>query len=810
MGKVRDGIKKTQGHWPAVVAVLLGIALRAALSRFMFLQADEEIFSYDAYYFILGRSLDYIVGKIGAYLLYPMVLAGWFKIFGVSLFGARLFTVLCWGIIMLVFYLIILRLTGNRRWALIGTLLLAILPYPLRYGHVALSEPFAWTFITVSIYLLLDGMERERWWTLLLAGSLVAVAFFARRSALILPLFIVPGLIWVNRGFLVKAVRQALVYGAGFVLPFAIGLGVFISLFGLDRLVELGFLSVPNMTQGWVLDLSTSSTFDSALYAIQPTIWKSLPILVPFLAGCMVLLASLHRNIWRVVYSSCLLWPAFIRMAFDGEASSIEIFIVTMVPLLSILPFLSRLDPQKAAISLALLLGSAVAFSTTTLSLDIWNVILYTGVGAILLIYLDDRLDSQLGSFVLLGAGLFLLTLICFREPQITTLLSYLVPIAGAAFFLLLPRDNAPNVPLVLKVTGLVLLQIMVLLPDLTGLYLPFVLILPLLGLLALGDRGERLWKVLRYLSVLGALAFIPMVPKEVPQPMIISVLLIIPLLYIAHILPRTGWARLPGSMIAAVVTLAIIWRGSGSIVLGGMAAVLSGTAAAIATSISDLSRTWKHRVPERASVVLFLIVIAYIAFYIYYAWTEVYLMELIVPASMITALFLFVLFGPGIRIYQPKQGKVRSAPRTFLPERRLAVMTAVLLAISVPISVGAFLEDDWFKEGPMDQRPYMSTIIEIADWIKENTEENEKVLAWHCYAVQADRETIIEVSNAARYDGRKVIDIMGSENVSVFVRCYYTNHGLWEDQPYFQDFILENFRLDRTVDGNECYLRTH
>ncbi|MCU0799958.1 MAG: hypothetical protein MUC62_09860, partial [Candidatus Thermoplasmatota archaeon] len=199
----------------------------------------------------------------------------------------------------------------------------------------------------------------------------------------------------------------------------------------------------------------------------------------------------------------------------------------------------------------------------------------------------------------------------------------------------------------------------------------------------------------------------------------------------------------------------------------------------------------------------------AYLAFYIYYAWTEVYLMELIVPASIITALFLFVLFGPGMRISLNLKGKARSAFRTFLPERRLAVMTVLLLLIAVPISVGAFLEDDWFKEEPMDQRPYMRTIVEISDWIKDNTDDDDKVLAWHCYAVQADRETIIEVSNAARYDGRKIIEVMEAENITVFVRCYYTNHGLWEDQPYFQEYIHENFRLDRTVDGNECYLRT-
>ena len=54
---------------------------------------------------------------------------------------------------------------------------------------------------------------------------------------------------------------------------------------------------------------------------------------------------------------------------------------------------------------------------------------------------------------------------------------------------------------------------------------------------------------------------------------------------------------------------------------------------------------------------------------------------------------------------------------------------------------------DQWFMEEPMDQRPYMRAIEEIARWIVENSDEDDKIVAWHCYALEANRETLMEIS---------------------------------------------------------------
>ena len=82
-------------------------------------------------------------------------------------------------------------------------------------------------------------------------------------------------------------------------------------------------------------------------------------------------------------------------------------------------------------------------------------------------------------------------------------------------------------------------------------------------------------------------------------------------------------------------------------------------------------------------------------------------------------------------------------------------------------------------------------------------------VLAWHCYALQAERETILAVSNAAVYDARTVIADMEANDVDLFVRCWYTDHGIWQNQPMFQNYIQNHFTIVKMVDGNECWMRT-
>ena len=113
--KINDFLMKT---WVlASISVFMGILLRFFTAKVIFLQADEEIFGYDAYYFLLGRSFEFITNKIGAYIGYPFLLSLWFRIFSTTMLSARSFSVICSAIFILFVFLTLKRIVKNNRYA---------------------------------------------------------------------------------------------------------------------------------------------------------------------------------------------------------------------------------------------------------------------------------------------------------------------------------------------------------------------------------------------------------------------------------------------------------------------------------------------------------------------------------------------------------------------------------------------------------------------------------------------------------------------------------------------------------------------
>jgi hypothetical protein len=266
----------------------------------------------------------------------------------------------------------------------------------------------------------------------------------------------------------------------------------------------------------------------------------------------------------------------------------------------------------------------------------------------------------------------------------------------------------------------------------------------------------------------------------------------------IDHLIPMTG----------GVMAFLVVYMDDGSLLLSLIAAGLVGSLSTVMRELEKISILWEKKVGERISILLLLMVIGYLAFYVYYAWTEVYLTEFILQATLMGGLLFWVIRSKhvSVKTTRSSEGRIKRLIRTVRIRRRLSLLFMMMIIFTIPISVEAFLEDNWFQEENMDKRPYMRTIKEISTWIEDNSDEDDMVLAWHCYALEADRETILSVSNAAVYNGGDVIREMESNNVSLFVRCWYTDHGVWNRQPVFQNYILSNFYIDKMVDGNECW----
>lgn len=789
-----------------ILAVLLGTLYRAVMSMVMFLQADEEIFSYDAYYFILGRSFEFITRKIGAYIGYPALLSIWFRVFGISMLSARIFSVVCSAIMLIFVYLILRKLTDRPRVAMMGTLLMALLPFPLRYGHIVLTEPLVWAVISAGIFFLVKAMKEERWYLFLASGTLCGAAFFIRRSALILLLVIFVTLLWTNRDKFSKMMKESLIWAGGFLLPFAGGIFFFVAYFGYDKLDELRWTRIPNITPDWAVDLSGVSTYENALYALQPAMWKGTILVMLTLLGGVVILMSLFRDRWKAAYLAAFLWPAFFRLTFQSEISSLNMARIMIIPVVVLFIDRTYKEDHGFYLTLSILVGSTVAFSGVFLSGDIWNVIIYLSAGGMVMLYLADRLESRGLSLILLAGGLISLYLITFKEPQIATLVSYFLPVTAMIYGMSLMVAREP--PKALPLAALSLFLPMVFLSDDPG-ALQYIAAFIGIGLGILpGVLDKRRWLMIRMFLPLIALAAALFIPERMP---IWGVYL--PLagmaLFMLSIHIRFGFMKRLGSYIpitGALLAFILAFLSTGSFLISSLALVITGTTSTVLSQVHRISMIWKERVGEKISILLLMLVMGYLAFYVYYNWTEIYLSEFIFQASIIGGLILWMLMEKHVSVRFG--GNLKRIIRPMSVKRSATVLFIFFLVLSIPVSVGSYLEDDWFREESMDKRPYMRTMVEIGRWIEDHTDEDEVILAWHCYAIQADRETLLEVSNARVYSGKEAMEQMEVEGVDIFVRDWYVDHGLWRNQPDFQSYIHENFVIDRVIDGNECWIR--
>lgn len=792
-----------------ILTVSIGTIFRTIIAKGIFLQPDEEIFGYRAYEYLLSGSLENLLSSLINYIGYPLVLSYWFRIFGVSFFSARMLSVICSGITIGIVYAILLRLTKDARYAFAGSLLLGVLPFPLRYGHIVLTHPMTTMLISASILLLLIALEKDSWYLFVLSGLMTFFALAVRRSALIMLFIIIPTLIWINRNSIQKMMKQTLTWAAGTILPIVSVALYLIHNYGIDKMKDLVLTRIPNVASDWSVSIGGTTYLPNFIFAAKPVLWYSLTLIIPLLIGGGILLMAIHKNRWKAVYAGAFLWPVIVRTAFSQEISPLSMFIIMLLPVLPLLLEGSRKRGSEFYLALSILLGSSAAFSNIYLSNTIWNVIIYSSVGAVILLYLNDRISNDVTDVVFMLMGMALLFLITSREPQMLRMALFVMPVMGICYCLSLLKLRSSSMKIPLTLGGIILSMFLINRPWGAFEIISAVSFAAFIFMIIYKRKEARAYnriKVFSIILVLSLLAFIPqgMTWWGIAIPVTITFIV----LFSDMLKVKRGFEVVPIAS-ASIIAFSIVLIDSGSLLLSGISFVLVGSLSALLTRIDLLSFIWKRKVPEKISIILIMMIIGYLAFYVYYSWMEVYFTEFLFQAVIIGGILLWILMAGYRKVrYEKGEKKIKRIVKEIKVPRYIAGIFLIFLFVGIPLSTSAYLGNHWFMEEPMDQRPYMRTIEGIAEWIVENTDEDDKIVAWHCYALEANRETLMEISNAKVYDGKRMIRMMEEENATVFVRCYYTDHGLWNNQPLFQEYVKSNYYLDRVIDGNECWLR--
>ncbi len=148
--------------------------------------------------------------------VWPAMLAGWFGLTGVSMLGARLLTLLLYGISLVLLYRVVWRARPGRS-AAVAVLLVVVNPFCYAFDRLAVLEPVTVFCMMVALWLA-QGSRGRAWWRLVLLGVVVFLLVLTKVTGVAL----VPAvlyLLWAEWGW-AKDLRAWM--GAGVVVGTAV------------------------------------------------------------------------------------------------------------------------------------------------------------------------------------------------------------------------------------------------------------------------------------------------------------------------------------------------------------------------------------------------------------------------------------------------------------------------------------------------------------------------------------------------------------------------------------------------------------
>ncbi len=182
-----------------IAILILAIFLRFFRLDYLELFGDEVDAGYQAYS-LMETGRDYKGHFLPAYaqsfsewrapmMMYSMI--PFVKIFGLNEWGIRCYSAFFGIISILGFYFLVIKLGVKKRIALITTFLIGITPWHIQYSRAGFEITLMVSFIIWGLYFLIDYLQKNNFYKLLLAAILLSLSFYTYNTANIyVPLFI--------------------------------------------------------------------------------------------------------------------------------------------------------------------------------------------------------------------------------------------------------------------------------------------------------------------------------------------------------------------------------------------------------------------------------------------------------------------------------------------------------------------------------------------------------------------------------------------------------------------------------------------
>ena len=177
-------VKINKSYVLLFIIALISVVIRLWLLDKRWINPDEGAHLMDAV-FVLDGKIPHVDFK-SRQPLYIYAIAGFLKLFGGNYLSGRLLPLTCSVLTGLAVFLLARELF-DVKVALLSSAIYWMLPLELINSVVVKTEPLVVLLTCVSFYAMVRSLRHSRQPWLIVAGSVAAMAFYARQSALIIP-----------------------------------------------------------------------------------------------------------------------------------------------------------------------------------------------------------------------------------------------------------------------------------------------------------------------------------------------------------------------------------------------------------------------------------------------------------------------------------------------------------------------------------------------------------------------------------------------------------------------------------------------
>ena len=207
----------------------------------------------------------------------------------------------------------------------------------------------------------------------------------------------------------------------------------------------------------------------------------------------------------------------------------------------------------------------------------------------------------------------------------------------------------------------------------------------------------------------------------------------------------------------------------------------------------------------------------------------EIYLYELLPPASLMVGLFLESLYTGHPELMR----SIRALDIKELQKNAVVSFTILIIILSATISGFLYIDDEILYDDPgriggFDHIPGPKTINDVGDYLRSNTTSGSEILTANmAIAVAADRPIVMDLSHPSVYSTlykrgfasletikypslSELMDHMNRTITKYVVYDLFLNQYYLKFNPVFKDYIFSHYQIEKRIDNVDIYVRSN